>query len=706
MGLSSLLFVLIVVCCGEQDGVAPFPRKEFFLARGLVGVGSSGLYRSVAHFNAAFGQEGLPVESTLEFWVWLLPSSFSSFRMLALFGESWGLAASSDMMLLFCANGQQNVHLLPFSLVGKWSHFRISSTLSHGIVVDVDKGAMRFAFSECRPSASFSGFYLGPSPMHANMPTRGLFFGAKFKTFIGGEYNMASVPPEIPWEEVTNATEAIAFAEVETFENHEFARRHYFQCVGQIKDPMCLSRLATLDGSVVYHSLAVAQGDVVDSMLALASAFEEVCFSVRLHYAMAAAGRLVMDLKSSTAIQYRSLRFLKRFDPQMLERPVAQEASQDMVLDAFKYAAEGGDAKAQLSMGEIYFHGLRGMEQNAEAALGYFEKAAAQGNVQAKIHLAKAKMLLGVNVSMAEEVAKNEEAFYQEADGVALMGHVAAEAGGDAARALELFSEAARMETAQPAHHANAGILAKALNSNLTFARESLERAAYSGEPVAMYHLGVMYVAGEGGPLRLQDGFGLFAALNRRALMTSFAVKAQECYVEGNMKCAFWQLLLAGEQGLPEAALDAAEILVWKQKEADLLLWGVRNFQSNSERETSWVTVVTTEEELDGLDEKESKFAKGEFGAAIMKLYRLKNGNWLEMAATHNVSEAHFMKGWECREEGNYTCAKEWFRKIVQQHDMIGSALMFLVTIEENTMRIVAMATAAVIFSFLISKLR
>ncbi|MFZ6727480.1 tetratricopeptide repeat protein [Undibacterium sp. MH2W] len=64
------------------------------------------------------------------------------------------------------------------------------------------------------------------------------------------------------------------------------------------------------------------------------------------------------------------------------------ENDYDAAAEAFRAAAEQGDANAQTSLGLMYLKG-EGVEENEKTALELFEKAAAQGDVRGEVNLAR-----------------------------------------------------------------------------------------------------------------------------------------------------------------------------------------------------------------------------------------------------------------------------------------------------------------------------
>ena len=48
-------------------------------------------------------------------------------------------------------------------------------------------------------------------------------------------------------------------------------------------------------------------------------------------------------------------------------------------VDFYKRKADSGDPEAQLALGQLYYYGVRGFEQNIDRALELFERAAIQG---------------------------------------------------------------------------------------------------------------------------------------------------------------------------------------------------------------------------------------------------------------------------------------------------------------------------------------
>jgi len=57
------------------------------------------------------------------------------------------------------------------------------------------------------------------------------------------------------------------------------------------------------------------------------------------------------------------------------------------IVDYYRHAAEKGDVGAQVALGQIFFHGARGVERNFKLSAKYYSLASSNGDPQAQAHL-------------------------------------------------------------------------------------------------------------------------------------------------------------------------------------------------------------------------------------------------------------------------------------------------------------------------------
>eukprot|EP00960_Hanusia_phi_P071185 767491-Hanusia_phi.AAC.5 len=99
--------------------------------------------------------------------------------------------------------------------------------------------------------------------------------------------------------------------------------------------------------------------------------------------------------------------------PPMMERyPLAQDAGgksravdlDEDVVNYYQYSAARGDAAAQVALGQLYYFGARGIEQNYAEALRWYELAAEQGDANALGHIGN-MYVQGIHVEANNETA-------------------------------------------------------------------------------------------------------------------------------------------------------------------------------------------------------------------------------------------------------------------------------------------------------------
>ena len=144
---------------------------------------------------------------------------------------------------------------------------------------------------------------------------------------------------------------------------------------------------------------------------------------------------------------------------------------------AFLYFERGaikGNAESQKNLACLYYEGF-GVKQDFAKAFTWMEKAAAQGDLQAKINMGK---------------------FYR----LGICGHP------EYSRAQECFEEAAKLGCFEGYFHIGDMYLAE---NNCIQARLWFEKAVLHGNTDAEYILGAMYIKGDGGSRKYDDGVAL-----------------------------------------------------------------------------------------------------------------------------------------------------------------------------------------------------
>ena len=140
----------------------------------------------------------------------------------------------------------------------------------------------------------------------------------------------------------------------------------------------------------------------------------------------------------------------------------------DDIIQYLNYAARNGDDKAQHSLGEIYYFGIRGIQRDALKAKALFEQSADSGNKRA----------------------------------MAMLGHLYGRGHGvkaDNETALKWFTLGA--EKGSTLAHARLGMFnlyGLSVDRNVTKARHHFQRAANEGDAGAMHSLGILRIKGLG----------------------------------------------------------------------------------------------------------------------------------------------------------------------------------------------------------------
>ena len=146
----------------------------------------------------------------------------------------------------------------------------------------------------------------------------------------------------------------------------------------------------------------------------------------------------------------------------------AGDGLDDDIIQYLNYAARNGDDKAQHSLGEIYYFGIRGIRRDAMKAKELFEQSAESGNKRA----------------------------------MAMLGHLYGRGHGvkaDNETALKWFNKGAKKGSTLA--HARLGmfnLFGLSIERNITKARHHFQRAANEGDAGAMHSLGILRIKGLG----------------------------------------------------------------------------------------------------------------------------------------------------------------------------------------------------------------
>lgn len=178
----------------------------------------------------------------------------------------------------------------------------------------------------------------------------------------------------------------------------------------------------------------------------------------------------------------------------------------DDIIGYYQYSAERGSADAQLTLGQLAFHGARGLPQDPALALQYYLRAAENGEAAAHGHIGH---MYAQGIGARQDNATALKHFRLGA----AKGHPASQNGlgymhmhgygveVSYPKALELFRAAA--EKGNPEAQFNLGamhIAGMGVKKALDKALHYFTLAAHQGHTLALYNLGQMHLHGLGAP--------------------------------------------------------------------------------------------------------------------------------------------------------------------------------------------------------------
>lgn len=168
---------------------------------------------------------------------------------------------------------------------------------------------------------------------------------------------------------------------------------------------------------------------------------------------------------------------------------------------ALREAAESGNAQAQFNLGLRHEQGTNGVTQDADEAVRWYEKAAAQGHRDA-IHNLAVMYFRGKGVAQDDRkafywFARNAEAGDGEAQfNLGVMYGAGRGTGKDVERARQWYEKAAAQGSVDAME--NLGRLHYFERHDMEGARQWWQKAADAGRPGAQFNLGVLYANGQG----------------------------------------------------------------------------------------------------------------------------------------------------------------------------------------------------------------
>ncbi|KAK5664841.1 ERAD-associated protein [Batrachochytrium dendrobatidis] len=262
--------------------------------------------------------------------------------------------------------------------------------------------------------------------------------------------------------------------------------------------------------------------------------------------------------------------------------------SNDDILTFYRLQAETGDPYAQLITAQLYYQGTDTTEKDYSKALKFFERAAnqhpgmaainsadvSQTTLQAARSAAKAAGFLGVMHSRGEGVEVDlvkARMWYER--GVAQDGAASFTGLGvmymkglgglpkDEAKGVKLFEQGVAHDNADAMVYL-AEHLMKAPRVDLTQVTKLLNKAAQTSNLLAYYHMGRMFLKGQGVVTNCKFALTYLKTVSERANWKDTALSdAEEALERGDRETAFLHYLFAAERGYEVAQANAAWML-------------------------------------------------------------------------------------------------------------------------------------------------
>lgn len=160
---------------------------------------------------------------------------------------------------------------------------------------------------------------------------------------------------------------------------------------------------ASQSRAIVYLTFAALGGDQ-EAQTALAYRYwagvsvEQSCEMALTYYSLAAARvaeHVSLIGSAAQAAGVQRVRLVDEFETAGLAAVNVASAGggaatlDEELIEYHLFLAERGDVTAQVALGQLFYFGGRGLEQDFERAAQYFQRAAEQGNALASAHLAK-----------------------------------------------------------------------------------------------------------------------------------------------------------------------------------------------------------------------------------------------------------------------------------------------------------------------------
>lgn len=237
------------------------------------------------------------------------------------------------------------------------------------------------------------------------------------------------------------------------------------------------------------------------------------------------------------------------------------------VVEYYTGSAEMGDVHAQVALGQMYLHGIRGVEHDGAKAARLFEQAASQGSQMAQVALGVI-YLYGYGRDKSYSMASrcfNLAAEAGHGAGHNWKGYMQLHGLGveqDSANAMKLFKKAAALGNADAQFHLGTlyfrgdGTIKK-----YSAALQYFTHAANQGHSRALYNLGMMHVKGLGTHGSCVAGLQLLKTVAERGRWSGGLHKAHGAYLNDDVARSLLTYARLAHEGQEVAQSNAAWLL-------------------------------------------------------------------------------------------------------------------------------------------------
>jgi len=259
--------------------------------------------------------------------------------------------------------------------------------------------------------------------------------------------------------------------------------------------------------------------------------------------------------------------------PPMMERyPLAQDAGgksravdlDEDVVNYYQYSAARGDAAAQVALGQLYYFGARGIEQNYAEALRWYELAAEQGDANALGHIGN-MYVQGIHVEANNETAlKYFRQGAEKGNGIAIngLGYMNLYGMGlpqSSSEAVKLFSNAAEQGNLEARFNLGALYVGgQGVSKDYVKALYYFSLAANRGHMLALYNLAMMHLNGFGTPRSCPNAVQFLKSVAERGSWGLRIQNGYKLYRMGKIDASFLLYSEASEMGYEVAQANVA----------------------------------------------------------------------------------------------------------------------------------------------------